>query len=148
MSEKKVRQSAIKELIGTHIVPNQERLIELLAERGVKATQTTLSRDLSELEIWKGPEGYHLKEVVTAKVTTKNELKKVLQTAMLSIELASSLVVLKTLPGRAQVIGYELDNIKLPLVVGNISGDDTIFVATRSVEDAKTLKAELESLIH
>ena len=65
---------------------------------------------------------------------------------MVSAELASNMLVLKTQPGRAQAIGYELDNIKLPLVVGNISGDDTIFIATRSEEDAMQLKQELEQL--
>lgn len=146
MSEKQLRQTAIRELIGSSIVPNQEKLVELLAERGLKATQTTLSRDLNELGIWKGPEGYVLGNEAAPVRATKNELKKVVQSLMVSAELASNMLVLKTQPGRAQAIGYELDNIKLPLVVGNISGDDTIFIATRSEEDAMQLKQELEQL--
>ncbi len=147
MSEKKIRQAAIKELIGSHVVPNQEKLVALLAERGLRATQTTLSRDLNELGIWKGPDGYVLGNEAAPVRATKSELRKVLQTLLVSAEVASNLVVLKTQPGRAQAIGYELDNIKLPLVVGNISGDDTIFIATRSDEDAMQLKHEIEQLI-
>ncbi len=146
MSEKKLRQSAIKELIANQIVPNQETLVELLAQQGLKATQTTLSRDLNELGIWKGPEGYVLGNEAAPVRATKSELRKVLQSLMVTAEIAGSMVVLKTQPGRAQAIGYELDNIKLPLVVGNISGDDTIFIATRSEEDAMKLKLELEQL--
>jgi transcriptional regulator of arginine metabolism len=147
MSEKKIRQAAIKELIASHTVPNQEALVALLAERGLRATQTTLSRDLNELGIWKGPDGYVLASETAPVRATKNELRKVLQSLMVSAEVAANLVVLKTQPGRAQAIGYELDNIKLPLVVGNISGDDTVFIATRSNEDAMQLKHELEQLI-
>ncbi|WMS86476.1 arginine repressor [Pleionea litopenaei] len=147
MSEKQTRQAAIKELIGAQMIPNQETLVELLLAKGIKATQTTLSRDLNELGIWKGPEGYVLGNEATPVRATKNELKKVLQSLLVSAEVASSLVVLKTQPGRAQAIGYELDNIKLPLVVGNISGDDTVFIATRSEEDAMQLKHELENMI-
>lgn len=147
MSEKKIRQAAIKELIASHVVPNQEKLVALLAERGLRATQTTLSRDLNELGIWKGPDGYVLGNEAAPVRATKSELRKVLQTLLVSAEVAANLVVLKTQPGRAQAIGYELDNIKLPLVVGNISGDDTIFIATRSNEDAMQLKHEIEQLI-
>ncbi len=147
MSEKKIRQAAIKELIAAHVVPNQEKLVALLAERGLRATQTTLSRDLNELGIWKGPDGYVLGNEAAPVRATKSELRKVLQTLLVSAEVAANLVVLKTQPGRAQAIGYELDNIKLPLVVGNISGDDTIFIATRSNEDAMQLKHEIEQLI-
>ncbi|NVJ49941.1 MAG: arginine repressor [Gammaproteobacteria bacterium] len=147
MSEKQTRQTAIKELIATKAIPNQEALADLLLERGIKATQTTLSRDLNELGIWKGPEGYVLGNEAAPVRATKTELKKVLQSLLVSAEVADSLVVLKTQPGRAQAIGYELDNIKLPLVVGNISGDDTVFIATRSREDAMQLKLELEQMI-
>ncbi|WP_144393001.1 arginine repressor [Pleionea sediminis] len=146
MSEKKLRQSAIKELIGEQMIPNQETLVALLAQQGIRATQTTLSRDLNELGIWKGPEGYVLGNEAAPVRATKNELRKVLQSLLVTAEVAGSLVVLKTQPGRAQAIGYELDNIKLPLVVGNISGDDTIFIATRSESDAMQLKNELELL--
>ncbi|MEE4245892.1 MAG: hypothetical protein V2I33_10790 [Kangiellaceae bacterium] len=146
MSIKQTRQAAIKEIISSHVVPNQDTLIALLAKRGLKATQTTLSRDLSELGIWKGPEGYELGKLEIPVRATKKELRTVLQSQALSFELAGTLVVVKTKPGRAQAIGYELDNFKLPLVVGNISGDDTVFVATRSNEDALKLQQELINL--
>ena len=148
MSEKQQRQAAIRELIGSMTVANQEKLVELLSHKGFRTTQTTLSRDLNELGIWKGPEGYVLGSEAAPVRATKNELRKVLQTLMVSVELAGTMLVLKTQPGRAQAIGYELDNIRLPLVVGNISGDDTIFIATRSVEDAMQLKLEIEELVH
>ncbi|MCO7224454.1 arginine repressor [Pleionea sp. CnH1-48] len=145
MSDKQTRQRVIRDLISKQIVQNQEMLVSLLAEQGVRTTQTTLSRDLNELGIWKGPDGYVLGDAAPLRAN-KNELRKVLQTLVLSMELASNFLVIRTKPGRAQAIGYELDNSSLELVVGNISGDDTIFVATRSDEDAMQLKRELEEV--
>ena len=146
MSEKQNRQRTFRTIVSRQVVTSQEQLAELLAAEGIRSTQTTLSRDINELGIWKGPDGYVLNSNLRGRAG-KNELKRVLQGVLESMEVASNLLVLKTKPGRAQPIGYELDNTDLPLVVGNIAGDDTIFIATRSSDDAIRLKEELTSLI-
>lgn len=143
---KQGRQQLICEIISGQEVLSQEQLVELLSERGVETTQTTLSRDLAELKVFKGPHGYALPDAISIVEPTTSELKRVLESLLLSIAQAGSLVVLRTRPGRAQPIGYELDRSQLKLVVGTLAGDDTLFIATRSEADAAELISQLEEL--
>lgn len=143
---KQGRQQIICDLIATNEIHSQEQLVELLAERGIETTQTTLSRDLTELKVFKGPNGYALPNTDLSVSATTSELKRFLETLLVSIDQASNLVVLKTRPGRAQILGYELDRGGIPLVVGTLAGDDTLFVATRSDADARQLINELQEL--
>lgn len=146
------RQRLIRALLKENQVQSQEQLVQLLAEQAVKVTQTTLSRDLSELQVWKKQDHYVLgdehDEMHTASPVRaqKTQLEQVLKDLLISAEVAGNLVVLKTNPGRAQPIGWELDNAQLPLVVGNISGDDTIFIATRSEKEANTLSKQFKKI--
>ena len=143
---KQGRQQLISELISSQPVQSQEQLVDLLSQRGVETTQTTLSRDLTELKVFKGPNGYALPDAVAMAQPTTTELKRVLENLLVSIAQAGTLVVLRTRPGRAQPIGYELDRGQLPLVVGTLAGDDTLFIATRSNNDAAALIQQLETL--
>lgn len=143
---KQGRQQIICELIVTHEVHSQEQLVELLSEKGIETTQTTLSRDLTELKVFKGPNGYALPQSDLSVPPTTTELKRFLETLLVSIDQASNLVVLKTRPGRAQILGYELDRSGIPLVVGTLAGDDTLFIATRSEQDAHQLIEELQEM--
>ena len=143
---KQGRQQIICDLIATNEIHSQEQLVDLLAERGIETTQTTLSRDLTELKVFKGPNGYALPNTDLSVSATTSELKRFLETLLVSIDQASNLVVLKTRPGRAQILGYELDRGGIPLVVGTLAGDDTLFVATRSDADARQLINELQEL--
>ncbi len=143
---KQGRQQLICELIAQTPVHSQEQLVELLAERGVETTQTTLSRDLAELGVVKGPQGYALTQQDMAPSANLSELRRAVESLLVSIDLAANLVVMKTRPGRAQLIGYELDRSNLEHVVGTLAGDDTLFVATRSNADAEALKQQLENL--
>lgn len=146
------RQRLITALLRENKVQSQEQLVQLLAEKAVKVTQTTLSRDLSELQVWKKQDHYVLGDehdkthAASPLGAQKTPLEQVLRDLLISAEVAGNLVVLKTNPGRAQPIGWELDNAALPLVVGNISGDDTIFVATRSEKEANTLSKTLKNI--
>jgi len=146
MSVKQIRQQAICELISNQAVYNQEQLVQLLADQGIETTQTTLSRDLNELAIYKGRNGYECPGNNKDLAPQEESLAKVLKQYMLSLEQAANLLVLKTPPGRAMPVGYELDNCEEPLIVGNIAGDDTIFVATRSNQDATELQKILLDL--
>jgi transcriptional regulator of arginine metabolism len=146
MTNKRTRQSTICELISDQAIASQEQLVKKLSERGIETTQTTLSRDITELGIWKGPHGYALPSTDAPIGAMKEDLSRVIQTYMSSARVAGNLVVIKTPPGRAQPIGYELDRCKDPRIVGNISGDDTIFVATPSDDDAQDLMLHFKQI--
>jgi transcriptional regulator of arginine metabolism len=135
MSDRARRRSLIADLLSRQTVASQEKLAELLADRGVRTTQTTLSRDLREMAVVKGPEGYLLPESRTA--PGPRQLERTLQTYVTSVAAGGTIVVLKTGPGHSQIVGLEIDRAPPDGVLGTIAGDDTIFIATKSEATAK-----------
>ena len=115
------RQRAIADLIRDTALSSQEELADRLGSLGFAVTQATISRDLEQI----GAVKVRLREGVS------------------SVEPAANLVVIKTPPGSAQVVGFALDNAGVPECVGTICGDDTIFVACRSGADARALTVKL-----
>lgn len=127
MSLRQRRQAAIHSLLEAEVVPSQEVLAERLAARGIRATQATLSRDLREMGVVKGSDGYRLGQGGNGRRQT--ELQAILAANVLSADATPPLVVLKTPPGRAQIVGLELDRAGMKEIVGTVAGDDTIFIA-------------------
>ena len=142
---KERRHRAIAELIRTNALSSQEELAERLGSLGFAATQATISRDLEQIGAVKvrrdGQLSYALPEAVRG--STSPRLAAVFREWVRSVEPASNLVVIKTPPGSAHLIGVALDNSDLPEIVGTICGDDTIFVACRSDAEAGALAAKL-----
>ena len=145
MSGRARRQACILDLLRQGPIESQERLSELLAARGIPATQATLSRDLRELGTVKGPKGYELPQD-TERRRASTSLDRSLQAFLVSAEATGVLVVLRTGPGHAQVIAVELDRTPLPNTLGAIAGDDTIFVATTGIKEALDLAARLRTI--
>lgn len=145
MSLRERRHTAIAALLDAGPIPSQHDLAARLAARGIEATQATLSRDLKDLGVVKGPEGYRLGHVTPTNGhgTQEHLLQDVLATHVLSVDAAPPLIVLKTGPGRAQIVALELDRAGVPGVVGTIAGDDTIFLAAASSAEQKRLIGQL-----
>ena len=142
--EKQQRHRLIARLVASGAVRSQESLRDLLGEQGVRATQGTLSRDLRELGVVKGPAGYTMPN--STPVRGHLELGETLARAMKSIDVAGSLVVLHTEPGNAGALAVQLDAAPPTGVVGTIAGDDTIFIATRSAREAASVLRTLSRL--
>ena len=145
MSEyKEQRQRALAELIRSNALASQDELAERLAGLGFAVTQATISRDLDQLGAVKvrrsGQVSYALPEQVRG--STGPRLAAVLRDWVRSIDVAANLVVVKTPPGSAHLIGVALDQSDLPEVVGTICGDDTIFIACRETAEAQALAAK------
>ena len=148
MSElKDRRQRAMVDLIRQHVLGNQEEVAARLAALGFEVTQATVSRDLEHIGAVKvrrnGNIGYALPDQLSA---NPPRLAAVLRDWVRSVDVAATIVVLKTPPGSAHLVGVALDEAVLPEVVGNICGDDTIFAACRSAGDAKALAVRLKDL--
>ncbi len=143
------RQRAIAELLRTQVITSQDELAERLADAGFAATQATVSRDLDQLGAVKvrrnGTTAYALPEQLGASPAAPR-LAAIVRDWVRSVETAANLVVLKTPPGSAHLVGVALDQAVLPEVVGTISGDDTIFVATRSIDEAAALAGRIRRL--
>lgn len=144
------RHARIIDIISEQPIETQDELLTILKSEGYKATQATISRDIKDLRLVKtlGSDGKY--RYVTAELNTTNlqsGFSSLFGTAVVSIDRAENLVVIKTLSGMAQAICASLDSINYSSVVGTIAGDDTIFIACRSKELASELADELKKLI-
>ena len=132
---KNQRQHRIAELIAAQAVHSQAELAERLATGGVVATQATVSRDLDELGAIKvrGPEGasvYAVPDLPFAQRGPDDRLRRTLADWVVEVGASANLVVLRTPPGSAHVVGAALDRAGLDGVLGNVCGDDTVLVIT------------------
>lgn len=147
---KSQRQRMVADLIRSGLVSSQEEIAERLAAQGHAVTQATISRDLEQIGAVKvrraGRLSYTLPERLTRSGAPRLEL--VLHQWVSSIDTAMNLVVIRTPPGSAHLVGVAIDQAEMPRTVGTICGDDTIFVACRSVADAEDLAAEFRSSAH
>ncbi len=148
MTQRPRRQSRIIELIRSGSVTSQDQLRELLESNGLQVTQATLSRDLRALGVVKGGEGYLLPDSNGGGSAREagDELAQVLGMYAFSVCEAGAMVVVRTGAGHAQIVAVGLDRSGLEEAVGTLAGDDTIFIATRSVEAAGRVAQTLREL--
>ncbi|HOO62030.1 MAG TPA: arginine repressor [Bacillota bacterium] len=146
---KNERQESILRVIRAQDISTQEELVRALQSDGSAVTQATISRDIKDLGIIKVtlPNGGTKYSVLdrTGDVAP-GRLLSVFSHCVLSSDVAMHLVVIKTLPGMAQAAASALDSIHLPGVIGSIAGDDTVFVATPSVDDAIAIDATIKDM--
>jgi len=149
---KSARQQLIVDLLESREVRSQVELAELLAERGVTATQATLSRDLVELDALKvrAPSGALVYAVPaeggdrTPTIAREGSaagtrLAKLCTELLVSAEASGNLVVLRTPPGAAQFLASAFDKAVLGDILGTIAGDDTVLVIGRDPQGGGAL---------
>ena len=140
---KNQRHEAILEIIASTPVATQELLIELLAERGIKATQATLSRDIQQLSLVKSRDENGISRYMQPAATAVE--KSFFAEAVISVDYAINTIVLKCRAGMAEGTCAAIDSVNHPGVVGTIAGDDTIFILVRTEADAKKLSRKFRS---
>ncbi len=145
------RQHRITKLLETRAVASQTHLVELLAAEGVEATQTTVSRDLEELGALKvrlpgGDTAYALPELPSHQVAPEDHLRRVLGEWVVEADHSGNLVVLRTPPGSAHVVGSALDRSSLPGVIGTVAGDDTVLVVASEAVGGDAVAVRLAAL--
>jgi transcriptional regulator of arginine metabolism len=122
---KAARQAKIVELLEAQPVASQTELGRLLAAQGVQVTQATVSRDLEELGAVK------VRTAAGTAYAVDARLARLLEELCVSAEATGPLVVLRTPPGGAHLLGAALDRAGLPDVAGTVAGDDTVLLITR-----------------
>jgi transcriptional regulator of arginine metabolism len=144
---KERRQRAIADLIRGNNLSSQEELAERLGSLGFAVTQATISRDLEQMGAVKVRRGGQFSYALPEQVRNGPgpRLAAVFRDWVRSVEAAANLVVIKTPPGSAHLVGVALDHSDLAEVVGTICGDDTIFVACRGAKDANALSSKLQA---
>lgn len=147
---KVARHALIREVLTTHVVRSQTDLVSLLAQRGVKATQATVSRDLEELQAHKVRDGDGQRYAVAdggQQVSLPSgdpdhgltRLARLATDLLVSAQASANLVVLHTPPGAAQFLASAIDSSMLLDVLGTIAGDDTVLVITKNPEGGEAL---------
>lgn len=143
---KNPRQSRILQIVKTRNIGTQEELVLALQEAGMEVTQATVSRDIKELGIIKVATASGEQKYIPMNQSgegASGRLMKVFTEAVISIDTATSFVVIKTLPGMAQAAAAALDSMHLEDLIGTIAGDDTIFIATHTENHAKKMREKL-----
>ncbi len=148
---KQKRQEMILNIISNNDVDTQAKLMELLMESGFTATQATLSRDIRELRLVKvmSDSGIYKYDIPSQEKVTEmsTKFRSIFSEAVVSIDYAFHIVVLKCHNGMASAACAALDNMKIRDVVGSIAGDDTIFVLLRNEQQALKLVSEIREII-
>jgi transcriptional regulator of arginine metabolism len=143
---KAARQKAILDLLELGPVESQDALQHSLVRRGFEVGQATLSRDIHELKLVKGPEGYAR---ITESKASETFLPSVMHMAyqfVVEIRQAQNMLVIKTTVGSAQPVAAALDASHWPEVVGTLAGDDTVFVVAADKKKASALARRIREL--
>jgi transcriptional regulator of arginine metabolism len=148
---KQLRQREIRDLLSKRPIRTQQELAMALRERGFRATQATISRDVAELGLIKSSQDGVLTYLVPARVTEaestgEERLRALLHDLPVEIREAGLMLVMRTLPGSAHAIAAALDRTRWTEVVGSIAGDDTVFVAFADRVSMQRVRARLASL--
>ena len=145
---KQQRHTAIREVLNQSSVPSQDELRRRLARRGFHVTQATLSRDIHQLRLSKGPSGYSLPNTLMEEEDDSLPgIREVLRSFGLEVRQAMNQLVLITTTGGAQPIAAGIDYEDWPEVVGTIAGDDTVLIICPDERQARTLKVRIEEFI-
>jgi len=138
MKVKNNRLEALRLIISSQQMGSQDELLAALQKEGFKLTQATVSRDLKQLKVAKaasmsGNYVYVLpNETMYKRVSTPNSVREMLKVpGFVSINFAGNIGVIKTRPGYASSIAWNIDNSDIPIILGTIAGDDTIFIAIK-----------------
>ena len=144
MSKIEDRRAALAAMLREGGATSQEELVERLGEAGHPTTQATVSRDLDAIGAVKGRRdgrtGYSLPEDADSPI---GDLNRILSEWVIRAEATGFMVVVRTRPGSAHVVGAALDAADLPGIVGTIAGDDTLFIAVRDGHGPNALAASL-----
>ena len=139
--EQRLRRDAIRQLLTRAPMDTQQTLVDELTERGLNVTQSSVSRDLKELGAIKTNRGYELPGTDSS---DEDELPGVAEFLRGISPAGPNLTVIKTAIGAAQRVALALDRSNWPEMIGNIGGDDTVFVASDSATSQKILIAKIE----
>lgn len=136
------RRLAIVKLLRDNAIERQSELVELLRSAGYVATQSSVSRDLKDMGAVKVKNGYSLPE--DNATGNGDSLKQVAEFVREIRAAGPNLLVVTTATGAAQRVALTLDRISWPEIVGTLSGDDTVFIATSTAAQQRRLRSRLQ----
>lgn len=153
MKKKANRLGAIKMIISSQEIGSQEELLQALISEGFALTQATLSRDLKQLKVAKasgmsGKYVYVLPNDIMYKRAGEQRASEMLKhTGFISLQFSGNLAVIRTRPGYASSMAYDIDTHESTDILGTIAGDDTIMLVLREGVEAAAIRYFLATLI-
>jgi transcriptional regulator of arginine metabolism len=145
------RLSAIKDVLAHSLVSSQDELRRKLRRRGIQVTQATLSRDMHELKLFKGPSGYSMPNGngngAAAEADEQPSLAEMVESFALRVKQAMNQVVMSTGTGGAQPVAAAMDRAGWSGVLGTIAGDDTVLIICADVRRAGEVAAKLKAML-
>ena len=154
MKTKNCRLDSIKMIISSKEIGSQEELLQELAKEGFQLTQATLSRDLKQLKVAKaasmnGNYVYVLPNNTMYKrmVDPQSASEMLRHNGFISIEFSNNVAVIKTRPGYASSLAFDIDDSKFHEIIGTIAGDDTIILSIREGCSKTSVKQALAHVI-
>lgn len=147
---KNIRQKKILEIIEAEDIDTQETLIAKLREFGFSVTQTTVSRDIRELNLLKAmsPSGKYKYILPGVKqIGEKRVANSAIANTVLHMETAENILVIKTLPGMANAVALFVDTLEDRRILGSVAGDDTLFAVIKNSASALEIENTLRTLL-
>jgi len=144
--KKSMRQAHIERLINQYPIGTQEELMTHLEAVGIQATQTTISRDIREMQIVKAQDGHgHLRYTIfkAGNRTEEEHLRETINEVVIGLTRVEFINVLKTQPSNGNLLAAIFDDLNLPEITGTLAGHDTIFIISPTEEVAKSLYARI-----
>lgn len=153
MKNKSTRLECIKMIISSRDIGSQEELLQALQVEGFELTQATLSRDLKQLKVAKaantaGKYVYVLPNNILYKRSNERPANEMLMTTgFVSLQFSGNIAVIRTRPGYASSIAYDIDNRECSAILGTIAGDDTIMMVLREGVNEQEVRGFLSQII-
>ena len=154
MKDKHLRLEAIKIIISSREIGSQDEILQELLKEGFTLTQATLSRDLKQLKVAKaasmnGNYVYVLpNDTMYKRSTSVKPVKELMQTnGLLNIRFSGNIGVIKTRPGYASSMAYDIDMENIPYIIGTVAGDDTIVLVLEEGAPKETVRRQIQALI-
>lgn len=143
------RQSQILDLLDKEALSSQEALRQKLKDRGIDATQATLSRDLKDLGLVKraGDGAYTRPGRERAPHAVTEQLRRAVPALVRGLERVELLIVVRTDPGQAQGLAVLIDRQQFAEVAGTVAGDDTILLVCRGLDQARQMEDRLTAMV-
>ncbi|MBR6902766.1 MAG: arginine repressor [Clostridia bacterium] len=149
---KENRLEKILQIINDNVILTQDDLQNALLSEGFKVTQSTISRDIKRLRLVKGHDAdgnyRYISAVKTGDLSKDiSRYREMFAKSAISVEYALNDIVIKCYDGMASSACVAVDTVFGGRMLGTIAGDNTIFVITKSVDDAEKLANELKSFL-
>jgi len=145
---KRLRHSAILDLVRSGEIASQDDLMRGLKAKHIDVSQATLSRDIQELGLAKAGGVYVVVDAeAPAKPSHDDSARRIIREFLLEVQVAQNIVVVKTGSGHASTVSQALDETGWPEAIGTIAGENTVFIAVRSEKDARKLERRIRELL-